>query len=274
MIAIDFYSGSHGHFLEYVVNTYIFKGPKIENIFTDLGTSHLIRQNKPYMNQRIAEARHYSEFDLTTDFDFGKIIRITIDDLIGNICYQINVNCRAGDIPADKKNLMIPKTVRASSAMLRQSYYSKFLFSEHGYPTPKSSDWKIGSADNSFEIPMSSMYNIVDFYKILSELSDFLEQTFVPDVDLYNTWCKFVKLNHGLNSWKKCQSVFEHVVSKKNINFLFETHEEALLNALFTLSFKIHDGPLFELDQWPSNTSDIYNMLEMHLDNLTSINIT
>jgi hypothetical protein len=64
MIAIDFYSGSHGHFLEYVINTYIFKGSKIKNIFTDLGTSHLIRDDISYMDQRMVEARHYSEFNL------------------------------------------------------------------------------------------------------------------------------------------------------------------------------------------------------------------
>jgi hypothetical protein len=34
-IYLDFFSGSHGHFLEYVINTWLFKGPCVDNIFFD-----------------------------------------------------------------------------------------------------------------------------------------------------------------------------------------------------------------------------------------------
>lgn len=184
------------------------------------------------------------------------------------MCYQVNVNCRAGDIPADKKNLVIPADVRESAAQLRQDYYSKFLFAECGYPVPNSTAWKAGTDNNSCEITMSSMYDIVDFYKALSQVADFLEQTFMPDNSLYSTWKKFVDLNHGLCSWKKCQEIFEHVVSQQSVDVRLKTHEEALLNVLFTQAFKIYSGPLFEMDQWPTSTLDIYHLLKTHLTDL------
>jgi len=265
MIALDFYSGSHGHFLEYVVNAYIFDVPKVDNIFTPLGTSHLIRQDYNYMNERIVEARHYSEFKIPVKTKIDQIIRITVDNLMEKICYQINVNSRAGDIPAEKKNLSIPGIFLIKQADLRKIYYSKYSDSDIGYQIPTSNSWTLSTDKPAFEFPMSSMYNLLDFYKTLNQLADYLKQTFNPDFDLYTVWQKFIDLNHGLQSWKKCQAVFENIISKKNIDFSLETHEEALLNVLFSETFKLYDGPLHDWDCWPINTSDVYKIIEKHL---------
>ena len=113
MIALDFFSGSHGHFLEYLINTYIFKGPRVPDVLTKLGTSHNIRNNADYMNCRIVEARHYSEFSLTSDIP-EKLIRISVNTELESACYQINVFCRAGDIPTENKLLQIPAEILAS----------------------------------------------------------------------------------------------------------------------------------------------------------------
>lgn len=265
MIALDFYSGSHGHFLEYVINAYIFDVPKVDNIFTSLGTSHLIRQNFNYMDKRIVEARHYSEFNISPGDKIDNVIRITVDSLMERICYQINVNSRAGDIPAEKKNLSIPDIVLFKTANLRKNYYSKYIDVDMGYQIPKSDSWILDTDKSAFEFPMSSMYNLFDFYKILSQLADYLQQTFNPDLSLYKTWQKFVDFNHGLQSWNKCQILFNNIISMKAMDFLLETHEEALLNLLFSETFKLYDGPLHDLDVWPTNTLDIYKIIEKHL---------
>lgn len=271
MIALDFYSGSHGHFLEYVINAYIFKVPKVDNIFTPLGTCHLIRKDQTYMSGRIVEARHYSELDIPVNGTVDNVIRITVDNLLEHVCYQINVNCRAGDIPAEKKNLAIPITSTLLKADLRKNYYSKYTDPELGYQTPKPENWVL-SADNApFNFPMSSMYNLLDFYRTLNQLADYLNQTFLPDASLSTVWHKFVELNHGYQSWQKCQQVFDAVVSSQNKDVFLETHEEAVLNVLFAEAFKMYSGPLHELNQWPTNARDLFEIIENHLVELDTV---
>lgn len=266
MIALDFYSGSHGHFLEYIVNTYIFKGPAIEDIFTPLGTSHLIRKDTAYMDNRIVEARHYSEFNIPVDnYNIDKIIRISVDDAIGKVCYEINVNCRAGDIPAEKKNSSISNLNSMSKSEIRNIFYAKYVDSSLGYQTPTSDNWTLNTDKKAFEFPMSSMYNLFEFCKTLNQLSVYLEQTFTPDYDFYNVWQKFINFNHGFQSWTKCQTVFNDILLGRDIGFALEPTEEALLNVLFSEAFNIYSGPLYEQDQWPTNTRDVYKIIQAQL---------
>jgi hypothetical protein len=37
---IDFHGATHGHFLEYIINTWIYQGSRVDNVFTELGTCH------------------------------------------------------------------------------------------------------------------------------------------------------------------------------------------------------------------------------------------
>ena len=102
MILLDFYSGSHGHFLEYLINVYIFQCPLVDKFFTNLGTSHGIRNSSNYMNSRLIVAGHYSEFNIPIA-DPTSVVRIQLNSDYGKAIYQINVDCRTGDIPTEKK---------------------------------------------------------------------------------------------------------------------------------------------------------------------------
>jgi|APSaa5957512622_1039677.scaffolds.fasta_scaffold81231_2 hypothetical protein len=59
-IVLDFSPSLHGHFLEYIVNVYIFGLPKIENIFNSSGAAHVIDTNKPYQRSKVVHGNHYS----------------------------------------------------------------------------------------------------------------------------------------------------------------------------------------------------------------------
>ena len=89
-IYLDFFSGSHGHFLEYVINTWLFKGPRVNNIFNALGASHRIRSNSKYMVDRVVTAKHYSEFNINNDIP-DQVIRISISHDYAKWIYQINI---------------------------------------------------------------------------------------------------------------------------------------------------------------------------------------
>lgn len=266
MILLDFFSGSHGHFLEYVINTYIYRGPRVKNIFTDLGTCHGIRQDLAYRQHQVIRAQHYSEFNLETVTTPTQVVRITVDSDMENICYQLNVLARAGDIPADKKAQQLSDTVRNSPGELRMDYYSKIAFDDHGYKKP--GNWRWGEIDH-YEFPMSSLYNALDFYNELNALSKFLNYSFEPDSSLMQLWQEFADKNHGLQSWIKCNQVYQWVMSNQCQDIALTPAEQAVLNWMLCRSVNLHDGVLFE-QEYPSNTQQIWQCVQHHLKTFDS----
>ena len=123
---IDFWGGSHGHFLEYVVNCWIFGCPRTGHLFTHTGACHGAKTDKRYQQGSMVTCGHFSHWDLEFSDQPEKIIRIMIDDFVGACCYQINVICRAGDVPKkDKESNNIPTEVANDPVLLRANYFAK-----------------------------------------------------------------------------------------------------------------------------------------------------
>jgi hypothetical protein len=260
MIALDFYSGSHGHFLEYLINTYIFKGPRVPEIFTELGTSHNIRKDPDYMQSRTIFAAHYTEFDINLPITPGQVVRISVETEIEKICYQLNVFCRAGDIPAENKLLCIPEEERLTIAQLRNNFYSKLKTEGHRQPDI----WRWNES-NIFVFSMSALYDIYQLYQTLHELARFLGHSFNPDASLTDLWKQFMLKNHGWNYWINANKTLEKILNNSNDSFNSDIWAQALLNYLISNAVGVFDGPLHENNQYPSNTADIYQLIQSHI---------
>jgi hypothetical protein len=261
MIYLDFFSGSHGHFLEYVINTWLFKGPRVSNIFTDLGTCHGIRRDAAYQENKIVTAAHYSEFDINC-VDPAKIIRINIDNDWDNWIYQINVMARAGDIPLEKKLSTTLLEVRNTPRKIRNEWYSKFNMQEHGYPRPTTWRWPQLSA---FDFSMKSLFDTASFYKELYSLSKFLEITFVPDQELHQLLIQFQNLNHGWQYYIKCKHLVDQILAGNTVNFTSDEISQALINSMLTKCVGIFDGELFDNDLYPTTADQVWKAIEDHL---------
>lgn len=261
MIALDFYSGSHGHFLEYLINTYIFRGPKVP-LMTDLGTCHLAKKNTEYLANQVIKCGHYSEFNLPTNHSPEKIIRISVKSELERICYQINVFCRAGDIPSNNKILSIPIGIRNNPARLRNDFYSKFY--NDGYCIPDQWRWP---AVPYYEFPLENLYDLQKLYCGLKKISDFLQHSFNPDQTLAILWQDFMNKNHGWIKWNRMQQILTNVLMNKDIKIELDVIEQALLNYMLTESYNIHDGKLFENSEYPTNTGEIYSIIQQHVTN-------
>jgi hypothetical protein len=263
MILLDFFSGSHGHFLEYVINTYIYNGPRVQQVFTELGTAHGIRQDLAYQAAKQVHSAHYSEFNIPVAVPPTKVIRIVVNNLQGRVCYLININNRAGDIPSDKKNLQLPANLRDSPKTLRNTYYSKFLSDEYGYELP--SRWKFDTVP-IFEFEMTALYDIFEFYKTLRNLAEFLGHKLTISPELTKLWKEFIQFNHGINSWQRCNNLLPDIFAGNNVEFALNIEEQAILNQLLSQSIGIFDGSLFENDVYPSNTLDVWKCVQHHID--------
>lgn len=261
MIYLDFFSGSHGHFLEYVINTWLFKGPRVPNIFTEHGSCHQIRNDTEYMAHRIVKAAHYTEFDISQNTPI-KLIRININQDWSNWIYQINVMSRAGDIPLEKKIKSTPASVRHSLSKFRNEWYAKFNSTVDGYRQPDNWRW----ADTAvFEFGMESLFDLVEFYNELYCLAEFLEITFVPDQELSDLLEEFYTRNQGWQHYKECKQLVHAVIAGNNIEFSSNVISQALINSLLSKSIGIFDGELFDNDSYPTTTGQIWNILDRHL---------
>jgi hypothetical protein len=260
-IYLDFFSGSHGHFLEYVINTWLFNGPRVKNIFNDLGASHLIRSDLKYMSDRVVTAKHYSEFNIATDTP-DQVVRISISDDYAKWIYQINIIERAGDIPAEKKNKKIPDTIKNIPHAFRNNWYSKFNFEENGYVRPGNWRWQEIPA---FDFPLESLFDATEFYCVLYKLSSFLNTTFVPDHELAQLLESFLLKNQGWQFYLKCKNIVHESLLGNNIEFDSSVCEQALINTMLTQTVGVFDGELFDSDTYPGNTLQLWNQIYHHL---------
>lgn len=260
MILLDFFSGSHGHFLEYVINTWLFGGPKVPNLLTELGTSHGIRSHQQYEQQKIVCGGHYSEYNLLTVAP-QKVIRISIDSNWGNYIYQINVMSRAGDIPIEKK-IQTSQLVRETPRLYRNEWFSKFNFKENGYTLPSNWRWPDLPA---FEFRMESLFDNIEFYQELYRLSAYLQQSFRPDEDLSRTLQSFLNKNQGWQYWQKAKRIVDQTLLGNSMSFDGDEILQALVNSILSQCVGVFDGVLFDADAYPTDTLQLQSALQQHL---------
>lgn len=261
IILLDFFSGSHGHFLEYVINTWLFNGPRVPNLFTDLGTSHGIRTHHQYQQSKIVCSGHYTEFKIHK-VSPHKLIRISINSDWANYIYQINVMARAGDIPIEKKILLINQVVRDIPRLYRNEWFSKFNFTENGYRLPEHWYWPDVVA---FDFPMESLFDVVNFYQELYRLAEYLQQSFKPDRELGTVFENFLIKNQGWQYWHKAKLIVDQTLLGKTMSFDSDQILEALINTLMSQCVGMFEGVLFDHDQYPRNTKQLQTAVEKHV---------
>ena len=257
MILLDYVSGSHGHFLEYVINTWVYKGPRVVDPFTISGTAHQIDQNMSYMESRMVRAGHYTEFNYVPDSILPtKVIKISINQYWGNWIYQINKQRRLGDSFL-KQTLPIGQ-YRA----LRNEWFARLNQIEYGFDVIR--EWRWSNID-TYDFPIESLFDIVHFYQELYRVAHFLNITFVPDADLANLHRNFLALNQGWQCFSSASSIVKHCLTGECYDFDSDEMSQAMINSLLNKCVGICDGPLFDQNTYPDNSLELKMCIEKHL---------
>jgi hypothetical protein len=293
MITIDFYGGSYGNFLAYILNRYIFKIPCADfNPINDLGASH--NATAKYQAERVVFAGHYS-FHLENPrlVMLGKddtVIQIQIDP---NNLYSVYYNslARAGnyglDLVAPEKNTLkklddlIEKTFNYHH---KYTWFKNLIIKNHGsqinYPRSIIRNYYYANLreDNFFLIPATTFLNYDVKEKIAFPVSSFMSffsfvhelekvsikltnQPFCLDRSLYELYNEFYKKNLGLTSSNKCDIILENILSGNTFEFNANILEEAWINCNITQMFDIHSGIDCFGDNYPNNTKIIYDQI-------------
>jgi hypothetical protein len=298
MIKIDYYGGSHGNFLAYILNRYIFKIPSANfNPINALGASHY--KTSEYEIKKIVFAEHYSFRPEPKNVNFsmpGKddtVIQIQIDsDNLYTVFY--NAIVRGGNFGLDiktpekdtlkKLDELIEKSNSHKTSDYKYSAFKNQIIKDHGvqinyprsiirnyyYANLYESDFFLIPANNflnydvkeKLTFPVNSFMSFDLFVRELEKISiKLINQPFHLESSLNEIYNEFSEKNSGLISSNKCNIILEHILAGHDFEFNANILEEACINYNITQKFDIHSGIDCFSDSYPTNTKIIYDQI-------------
>jgi hypothetical protein len=268
-VALDFAPGLHGHFLEYILNRYIFKiTADVDSIFQSSGACHPINTDKIYLADKIVRQRHYSSFDIDYPADTKKIIfiqRCARQDfiLLTNMyhrCHPDSINVTDFNVDEIKK-LQESMMLAGSNQELKNDWYSKLLESRF-----ELADQQPITDLPVFNFAYESFFALDEFLLEIKKTADFLEQTFDFDRSLVKIWKEFIQRNQGYHAWVHGNELFAHVVAGNDVAVIDDWKIHAYLNYKISTIFSLHDHPdLFGLGTYPTSTKQIHDIIMDHM---------
>jgi hypothetical protein len=275
MKKIDFFGGTHGNFLELVINVFVCQHPFdfTKPIFNDNGACHL--KNLQYNYRPSIKSGHYSYFNNPFNHD-DLVIEIHVDPdwMLASLTNSL---LRAGDEVFDLKDLHKNSIKKLSSLqkatyflkdlttehgiqenypknIIRNYFYSKFFIPEYGinlFNTFKSSTKKI-------VFPFSAFFSIEQFYIQLNQVAFFLQENFYPGEQFTKVFNEFILRNQGYHSQIKCNNIVTNILHNLSMDITdCNLVEQAWINYRIAQIFRCYDHPLLINEDYPTNTQEI-----------------
>jgi len=275
-IPIDFVAGSHGHFLEIILNTFFGITEKF-NPFTTLGTSHIVNGN--YLKNKVFQANHWFESCPDQIQNISKLISICFkhDDLLllssvsllragdlnlnnnkleddtynklNNRFYKDTLDLIVKSYPfldVDEKNSSIPRNV------LREFY--KFGFANpdlNGYWI-KQQKMQYSHNTKVFYFEFSNFYNIDKFVASIKELELFIGMKFNFCDDFFNLHSEFLSNIAYITHKHQCDQIVQAVIECKDVIFTNLTlFQESYINGQLENHYK-KEMPFHHLNYFTS----------------------
>jgi hypothetical protein len=275
-VALDFYPGLHGHFLEYVCNRYIFKVPYNKGqLFQSSGAVHTINTDIEYQKNKIVHRGHYSSFnnlypDNTSHIIFIKHNPIYDVVLLTNIFYRCHVDAiKVDDFNVDEITKMHTAMMTDSSDLVepKHNWYAK-LMEKHFELVDKQP-----TADlPTFYFDYCNFFKLDSFLLELKKVAKFLNNTFSYDDSLAKLWSEFIDRNQGYQLYCTSDELFTKIVSNIDTAIPDDWKIHAYLNYKLSTIFDLYDVPaLFGSEPYPSRTQKIYQIVKSHVDNFDNL---
>lgn len=278
MEKIDYFGGTHGNFLELMINLFIYQVEYTkDDFFNENGACHRKHDNPLYKPK--IKCEHYSYNNVPVDNKDNIIeIHCSDDDMLLALTNSL---LRAG-IPDGGELIDLDHlerdTISKLSKFPKAGLLLNDLINEHGvqtnYPRATIRNYFYSKFDNpeygvnifnnfnnqcsTMIFPISAFFNLEDFYLNLNKCAFFLNMNFYPDSRTVAIWEKFVEVNQGYHSQEKCDQVMSHILSGKSMNISnLNLLEEAWILYRLSQIFRCYDHPLLNVDQFVTDTADI-----------------
>jgi hypothetical protein len=246
-IKIDFHGSTHGHFLEYVSNVYIMQTASSKASIFKPPTYSAHNRDQHYLNDRVIVCGHFSASNKIKNDD--TVIRIVIPPT-DNMFFiaATNLMHKAGDVGFEKQQLSVPEEIRHNLVEYRNNWYSKFN-QRNEYANYYNDFFTI--SNSVFEFPFDTFFSYKDFCIALTDLANFLNQSFFPDQSLYQLWSEFIQYNQGWQSFNKCNRIIDSMFSNQHMEIDCTIIEQGWINFNLSKMCKMYQGPMFD-NEYPA----------------------
>lgn len=270
-VAIDFAPGLHGHFLEYVINRYLFNvSCEIDSIFQSSGAVHAINTDKSYQANKIAWRGHYSSFNHRFSTGTTHVIFIKHNPkldivLLTNIyhrCHPAAVNVSDFNIEEIKKmHLAMMETDAKTPGQLRANWFAKLQERHHFAMVEK---YPVTSIP-IFDFDFSSFFSLPAFLQEIKRTAKFLDITFKFEQSLAYLWQDFIGRNQGYNLYLQAQDILSAIYHAEIKPIPDDWKLQAYLNSEIAKTVDLYDGILYNISTYPDNTLEIYKIIIAHI---------
>lgn len=288
LIPIDFVAGTHGHFLEVVLNNFFNITTTNLDPFNSLGASHKV--NSEYLDSRMFVARHWFEDSVNQLSQFDRVISIQFDhdDLLLVSSASL---LRAGDQGIDNDQLEIDTCFKLNNKFY-QGLLAEILnaypdfdnsngsiprnilreFFKFGFLNPNINGYWKKQQQMHYTMPVfifkfKAFYNYNLFVNTLKELQDFIGLPFKFNNELELLHKKFLTLIPYVGHQLQCDNIISAIKQgQKETIPLLTMLQESYINSQLENIYK-KEMPFHNLNYFTS-TKDVLQYLETQAPDL------
>jgi hypothetical protein len=287
-IPIDFVAGTHGHFLEVVLNNFFNITATPRDPFNLLGASHNV--DSDYLNSRMFVARHWFEDSADQLLQFDRVISIQFD--LSDLLMVSSVSLlRAGNFGIDNNRLEIDTCsklnnrsyrgllkeilnaypeVDASNGAIPRNILREFF--KLGFLNPTDNGYWKKQQQMNYSLPVfvfqfKAFYNYKLFVCMLQKLQDFVGLPFKFNSELETLHKKFLTLIPYVGHQEQCDNIVLAIQkNQRQIIPPLTLFQESYINAQLENIYK-KEMPFHNINYFTS-TEDVLQYLETQAPNL------
>ena len=270
-IFIDFVAGTHGHFLEVVLNQGFGYTNPSEDTFTHLGTSH--KKSRGYHQSKMFLADHWSMHNSPQIKIANKIvsIRFAINDLLTVSSVSLlragNMNIDNNSLEHDTYNKLNNDYYRPVLDRLLYSYPELQVdeinssvprnilreFYKFGFRDPRINGYWLtlqqltySANQDIFYFDFENFYDTQKFMVAVDKLQDFVGKKFCFDHRISELHEKFLSLNPYKDHKNVCDTLIKHVQQNNNceipkLTLFQESYINGNLERIYNKEMPFHD---------------------------------
>jgi hypothetical protein len=272
--AVDFAPGLHGHFLELIINKYIFGIPFNGEVFQSSGAVHAINTDDKYQATKLAQRGHYSAFGYGYPPDIQKIVFIKHVPAF-DIVLLTNIHHRCHPNSMNVSDFNVKEILSVHESILSQDGSTDVDFRRN---------WCTKLADRHFAITehrpvtdlpvldfdFAAFFDLPSFCIELKRTAKFLNTTFLFDESLTHLWQDFMQRNQGWQLYLQGQELLTKTLNGEHTLIPNDWKLHAYINHCVGKIFELYDGELHTSASYPDTTSQLLRIITQHIRDFDS----
>jgi len=262
---IDFDSGQHGHFLEYVISTYIFnqRPVPLSELFDAVGSCDGFNLDIEYRKNRTVRSGHFSFYYHTGEHPYPKVDQIIYikqpDDLGHEFILMVNAFHKAGFVTnnfQDTTHEHISNVLEVTD--LRTAWEDRLAVSFKSRQGGTSCSFP----GEIYNFDYRTFFSLPKFMIELRRVAKFLNRSFQYDESLIVLWEDFIAQNQGYTLYSVADRLLNKIALGESDEIPNEWKIHAYLNVQLGRMYNVYECDLLnDPDSYPTDTKEVHDII-------------